>query len=116
METKQSIWTKPLVVFAAALFCCIIWGSATPAIKIAYRLFRIDGSDTASRLMLAGARFTIAGIMTILFGSLLKRKVLVPKPSSWKYILTLAFVQTVFQYYFFFPLTGQYDWGPRFHH
>ena len=102
METKQSIWTKPLVVFAAALFCCILWGSATPAIKIAYRLFRIDGSDTASRLMLAGARFTIAGIMTILFGSLLKRKVLVPKPSSWKYILTLAFVQTVFQYYFFF--------------
>ena len=102
METKQSIWTKPLVVFAAALFCCILWGSATPAIKIAYRLFRIDGSDTASRLMLAGARFTIAGIMTILFGSLLKRKVLVPKPSSWKYILTLSFVQTVFQYYFFF--------------
>ena len=102
MEEKQTIWTKPLVVFLAALFCCILWGSATPAIKIAYQLFQIDGSDTASRLMLAGARFTIAGIMTILFGSLLKRKFLFPKPASWKYILLLAFVQTVFQYYFFF--------------
>lgn len=102
MEEKQTIWTKPLVVFLAALFCCILWGSATPAIKIAYQLFQIDGSDTASRLMLAGARFTIAGIMTILFGSLLKRKFLFPKPASWKYILPLAFVQTVFQYYFFF--------------
>ena len=102
MEEKQTIWTKPLVVFLAALFCCILWGSATPAIKIAYQLFQIDGSDTASRLMLAGARFTIAGIMTILFGSLLKRKFLFPKPASWKYILPLALVQTVFQYYFFF--------------
>ena len=42
------------VVVLSAVFCCVLWGSASPAIKIAYELFRIDVSDTASRLMLAG--------------------------------------------------------------
>ena len=51
------IWAWFPVTFAAALFCCVLWGSASPAIKIAYELFRIGPSDTASRIMLAGARF-----------------------------------------------------------
>ena len=42
------------VVVLSAVFCCVLWGSASPAIKIAYELFRIDASDTASRLVLAG--------------------------------------------------------------
>ena len=90
------------VTILTAVFCCVLWGSASPAIKIAYELFRIPANDTASRLMLAGARFTIAGVMTILFGSLLVKKVLVPKAASLKSIAILALVQTIGQYYFFF--------------
>ncbi len=96
------IWTWFPVTFLAALFCCVLWGSASPAIKIAYKLFQIGPDDTASRIMLAGARFTIAGCMTILFGSLLSRRFLVPKRSSWKRIVLLSLVQTIGQYYFFF--------------
>ena len=102
MNKNQSIWTKPAVMIPAAVFCCVLWGSATPAIKIAYELFRIPASDTASRLVLAGARFQIAGVMIIAFGSLLKRKFLFPKKESWGKIAVLAAFQTVFQYYFFF--------------
>ena len=99
---KPIPWTQFPVVFATALFCCILWGSASPAIKIAYQLFRIPAEDTASRIMLAGARFTIAGVMTIAIGSLLSRKILIPKAESWKKIGILSLVQTVGQYYFFF--------------
>ena len=99
---SESIWTRFPVVFLTALICCILWGSASPAIKIAYQLFRIGPEDTASRIMLAGARFIIAGAMTILFGSLLARKKLVPGRKSWMHIGILAMVQTVGQYYFFF--------------
>ena len=108
MELKQSgrgervIWAWFPVTFAAALFCCILWGSASPAIKIAYELFQIEPADTASRIMLAGARFTIAGVMTILFGSVLNRKFLVPKRESWKKVAALSLCQTICQYYFFF--------------
>ena len=90
------------MVVLTAVFCCVLWGSASPAIKIAYELFRIDANDTASRLMLSGARFVLAGIMVIVFGSLISRKLLVPQRSSWKLIVVLSLLQTVGQYYFFF--------------
>ena len=101
-SAKKQFWTRPPVVFLAALFCCVLWGSASPAIKIAYRLFAIDVSDTASRLLLAGTRFTISGIMIIAFGSLLNGRFLKPKRTSWGKICVLAMLQTVLQYYFFF--------------
>ncbi len=102
MKKNENFWTYMPVVVLSAVFCCVLWGSASPAIKIAYDLFKIDADDTASRLMLAGARFTIAGIMVIVFGSLLGKKVLLPKKESIKYILVLALLQTIGQYYFFF--------------
>ncbi|WP_242829759.1 DMT family transporter [Butyrivibrio sp. XPD2006] len=86
----------------SAVFCCVLWGSASPAIKIAYDLFGIEASDTASRLMLSGTRFVLAGIMVIIFGSAISRKMLIPKKTSWKYIVILSLFQTIGQYYFFF--------------
>ena len=76
------IWAWFPVTLLTAIFCCVLWGSASPAIKIAYELFKIGPEDTASRIMLAGARFMIAGAMTIAFGSLLARKFLLPKKES----------------------------------
>ena len=101
-ENKNSFWTFMPVVVLVAIFCCVLWGSASPAIKIAYELFKIDASDTPSRLMLAGARFMLAGVMTIFFGFLLVKKALIPQKSSWKYIVILSLFQTIGQYYFFF--------------
>ena len=99
---KGAIWSVTPVMVATAIFCCILWGSASPAIKIAYSLFKIEASDTASRLMLAGARFMLAGVMTIVLGSLLAKKTLVPRKESFKYIVILSLFQTIGQYYYFF--------------
>jgi len=99
---KQTVWTRYSVVFLTALFCCVLWGSASPAIKIAYELFHIDPGDTASRIMLAGARFMIAGGLTIVLGSLLERRFLHPAKNSWRCVGVLALFQTVGQYFFFF--------------
>ena len=99
---ERVIWAWFPVTLLTAVFCCVLWGSASPAIKIAYELLKIGPEDTASRIMLAGARFMIAGAMTIVFGSLLARKFLVPKRESWRNVAILAMVQTVGQYYFFF--------------
>ena len=99
---ERVIWAWFPVTLLTAVFCCVLWGSASPAIKIAYELLKIGPEDTASRIMLAGASFMIAGAMTIVFGSLLARKFLVPKRESWRNVAILAMVQTVGQYYFFF--------------
>ena len=101
-QHDRVIWAWFPVTFLTAFFCCVLWGSASPAIKIAYSLFRIGPEDTASRIMLAGARFMIAGVMTIAFGSVLAKRPLVPKRTSWPKVAILALVQTVGQYYFFF--------------
>ncbi|MCR5148564.1 MAG: DMT family transporter [Eubacterium sp.] len=103
MQKKKKItWSYLPVVFFTALFCCILWGSASPAIKIAYDIFEIPQDDTASRIMLAGARFILAGIMTILFGSVLSHRLLRPSRRSLKYVGILSLLQTVGQYFFFF--------------
>lgn len=94
--------TKAPVVCALAILCCILWGSATPSIKIGYEVFTIASDDTASQILFAGMRFVLAGFLTVLFGSILSRKVLVPKKKSLAPIVKLAMVQTILQYVFFY--------------
>lgn len=85
-----------------ALICCILWGSATPCIKGGYEFFSIGANDVASRILFAGVRFILAGILTIVFGSLGAKKMLLPKKTSWKHIFILCMFQTVIQYFFFY--------------
>ena len=94
--------TKTPVVCALALLCCLLWGSAFPCIKIGYRLFEIPSDSVSSQILFAGIRFTLAGVLTILFGSLIRRKPLIPKKSSVPLIIKLSLVQTVLQYVFFY--------------
>ena len=48
MEQKRNVWTRLPVVILTAVFCCTLWGSASPAIKIGYKLFEVAADDTAS--------------------------------------------------------------------
>lgn len=99
---NKNTLTKTPVVCALAILCCILWGSATPSIKIGYEVFNIASGDTASQILFAGVRFVLAGILTILFGSLLSKKALVPKKEAIPSIVKLAMVQTILQYVFFY--------------
>ena len=101
MNTKK-ILTSTWEIALLACICCILWGSATPAIKIGYEVFQIGADDIASRILFAGIRFTIAGILTIIFGSLIYKKTLIPEKTSWGMIFKLSLIQTVFQYIFFY--------------
>ena len=94
--------TKPLGIGMLACLCCLLWGSATPAIKIGYEWFGIGAGDVASRILFAGVRFVLAGILTVIFGSIIAGKTLIPQKSSWGMICRLGMVQTVFQYIFFY--------------
>lgn len=93
---------KTLVVSILAIICCTLWGSAFPAIKLGYQYFDIGGSDSATQILFAGCRFTLAGILTIILGSIMQRKVLVPKRQSYRKVLVLCLFQTVLQYVFFY--------------
>lgn len=102
MKKDTKLFTKPLFVCGVALLCCLLWGSAFPCIKIGYRFFEIQGEDTMSQMVFAGYRFTLAGIMVILIGSLVKGHFLRPASSSWFMVVKLGLVQTILQYVFFY--------------
>ena len=99
---KEKLLTKTPVVCLLTFVCCFLWGSAFPCIKTGYQLFRIASGDTASQLLFAGIRFTLAGILTLLIGSAASRKFLRLGKGSLKPIAALAMVQTVIQYFFFY--------------
>lgn len=99
---KKNLLRNMYVVALLAILCCTLWGSAFPCIKVGYTLFSVDEADTASQVLFAGVRFTFSGILTILIGSAAARKPLIPKKGDFKYIFSLASVQTVLQYVFFY--------------
>lgn len=99
---KESTLTRLPMVCLIASICCFLWGSAFPSIKIGYQLFAIKSTDTASQLLFAGVRFTLAGALVILIGSILQRRPLLPHKKSIPDICKLALVQTVIQYLFFY--------------
>lgn len=101
-QKREQMMQKTLVVWLGALVCCALWGSAFPCIKLGYQMFAIDAGDTAAQILFAGYRFTLAGILTILIGSALNRKFLIPKRGSGMKILKLSMLQTVLQYFFFY--------------
>lgn len=101
METKNKIFTNRFFVTAAAVFCCALWGSATPFIKIGYELMLPD-KDVPSTMLFAGIRFFLAGVITVLIYSIGRRKLIMPKKGNWGKVATVALFQTVIQYIFFY--------------
>jgi len=97
---KQTIFQNPIILTLIALLCCALWGSATPAIKTGYRLLAVEG--VSSIMLFAGIRFFMAGIFTVIIFSIARRRLLIPKKENIGRILTVASVQTVIQYVFFY--------------
>ena len=102
MKESQNVLQKTWCVCLLALICCALWGSAFPCVKIGYELFHISSDETVTQILFAGCRFTLAGILAIILGSILSGKVLIPKKSSYGKILWLCMLQTVLQYLFFY--------------
>lgn len=99
---KETLLTNAWVVALCAIISCALWGSAFPCIKIGYRLLHIGSSDISTQILFAGVRFTLAGVLSIVFESLIERRVLLPKRSSMGNVFKLCLMQTVIQYLFFY--------------
>lgn len=101
MEKKNRMQST-VVVWLGALICCALWGSALPCIKIGYQMFEIPQDAVATQILFAGLRFTLAGILVILIGSVLSGNLLKMNRQNAPKILKLSLLQTVLQYLFFY--------------
>ena len=101
MERKR-VLTNKAVVFLLAMFCCLLWGSAFPCIKLGCMFSGISPDDTSSQILYAGLRFILAGVIALLTGSLIEKKPLIIKAASFSMALRLSLFQTILQYTFFY--------------
>ena len=102
MTQKQRTLTRTGIVALLACVCCILWGSAIPMIKTGYHLMQMDSADTASQIVFAGIRFTLAGLLVLAFTSIREKKVMFPDKEVLKYAIPVCLAQTVGQYFFFY--------------
>lgn len=102
MTQKQSTLTRTGIVALLACVCCILWGSAIPMIKTGYHLMQMDSANTASQIVFAGIRFTLAGLLVLAFTSIREKKVMFPDKEVLKYAIPVCLAQTVGQYFFFY--------------
>ncbi|MDB5886909.1 MAG: protein of unknown function transrane [Polaromonas sp.] len=101
MLNSASIFTRRKVVFLVASLCCLLWGSAYPAIKNGYALFNIAAGDIASKLVFAGWRFVFAGLVLLAIAAI-GRKTLRLDRRTLGQVTLLGLSQTSLQYVFFY--------------
>lgn len=99
---KDKLLTKWYMVLGLATICCVLWGSAFPVVKISYARLSIESSDWATQILYAGMRFTLAGILVIIIGSLLSKKLLYPTFKQMGHVAVLSVFQTILQYLCFY--------------
>lgn len=85
-----------------ASLCCLLWGTAIPVLKISYQELNIDSMDLFSKILIAGIRFSISGV--ILFSYYLLKVKKIPKfnKESFLPILYFGLLNTTLQYIFFY--------------
>lgn len=90
--------TKKGMVALLACFACFLWGTSPSGIKVAYSMMQVGADDTMAQILLAGFRFSMAGVLVILTCSVKDKKLLKPAKSSWGVIFVVAMLQTAIQY------------------
>lgn len=101
MKNKEIFTDKKFVTIIATL-CCLLWGSAYPAVKSGYILFNISTGDIPSKIVFAGYRFAAAGIILLAIAQKYGKNVFKLSKKNISHLLFLGTLQTTLQYIFFY--------------
>jgi drug/metabolite transporter (DMT)-like permease len=98
----EKLFTKHSNVLLLSLLCTILWGSAYPCIKTGYQLFGLATNDVSGKLVFAGIRFFLAGLITLTIYMLQNKRFIFPERTKLKGIFMVSITQTVLEYLFFY--------------
>ena len=101
-DTKVSIFRRPAWVAGLALTAAILWGWAYPLIKLGFAEFQITPDMTGSKMLFAGIRFCISGLIILSVARATHRRFAVSKGRDWWYVLLFSLLNTTFHYAFFY--------------
>ena len=94
---QHSVW---VVVFA--LTAAVAWGWAYPLIKLGFEAFSITSDMTGSKMLFAGIRFALSGLIVLAFARGAHRRLTVSGKGGWLYVLTFSLMNTTLHYACFY--------------
>jgi drug/metabolite transporter (DMT)-like permease len=100
--TKVSIFQRKGWVALFALTAAVAWGWAYPLIKLGFDEFGITKDMTASKMLFAGVRFTLSGLIVLAIAKTKGLSLKVNSTSGMAYILGYALLNTTIHYAFFY--------------
>lgn len=101
-DKDASIFRRPFWVTTFALIAAVAWGWAFPLVKIGFDEFCITTEMTGGKMLFAGLRFVLAGVLVLVIALAMRRRFSVSGLSGWLYILLFALLNTTLHYTFFY--------------
>lgn len=101
-SSEQSIFTHPVWVVVFALTAACAWGWAYPLIKLGFAEFAITQEMTGSKMLFAGVRFCLSGLIVLAIAGVKKKSYRVRRPADWGYLTLFALLNTTLHYAFFY--------------
>ena len=96
--TQKEFFGNPKLAPILTLVCILAWAGAFPLIKLGYREILLP--QIADKLVFAGIRFTLAGVVAMLFAKLLHRSFSVPTASCWRNLGIFTLINITLHYLF----------------
>lgn len=104
-KTSSSVlplFQRPVWVACFALTAAIAWGWAYPLIKLGFDYFAITAEMTGNKILFAGVRFTLAGMIILALAKATGRSFALRKGSDWWFMLVFALFNTTIHYAAFY--------------
>ncbi|MFA9376290.1 MAG: DMT family transporter [Lachnotalea sp.] len=98
----ENLFKSTKSVILLAVLCTVLWGSAFPGVKMSYRYFHIESGDVSTTMLLAGARFFLAGVIALVVYFIYSKRIILPQKADIKGIILTGIIQTGLQYFFFY--------------
>lgn len=99
---SKSIFQRPVWVSLFALTAAMAWGWAYPLIKLGFAELAITPDMTGSKMLFAGIRFSLAGLLILAVARGAGRNFRVRTGRDWWYVLLFSLLNTTLHYAFFY--------------
>lgn len=97
-----SIFQRPFWVALFALTAAVVWGWAYPLIKLGFGEFQITQDMTGSKMLFAGIRFCISGLIILAMAQTKGKSLAFDYKRHWWYVLLFSLLNTTLHYLFFY--------------
>ena len=101
-EIMKKYLTNKWSVISIAIFCSILWGSAFPVLKVSYEELQMVPEDTIAKVVFAGMRFLLAGLILLVGLFFINKKALFVSRKQIPVLILFGITQTALQYFFFY--------------